>query len=331
MSGEESTMAQRQRHRFAATRQGYAALLRGAIALLVFLALLPGAAAARQAPAPRQKTFATPEAAVKALVAAIKSKNRPAIYAVTGEEMRGTMTTGNRLLDDVNRYELLQAASITRIAPDKDDPKRRIVYFGKQEWPYPAPLVRQGSVWRFDGAAGREEVKDRRIGWNELRTIKACRGYVEAQFDYASKDRNGDGYIEFAQRILSTPGTKDGLYWSTDDANDLSPLGPFFADAAAAVARGEKPQPYNGYFFRILTAQGEHARGGARDYVVDGHMIGGFALVAWPADYDRTGVHTFIVNQLGVIYQKDLGTDTASVVEAMDAFDPDDTWKPVKE
>jgi hypothetical protein len=317
--------------------------LRGATALLAFLTLLPGAATpARQAPAqkaptaaqkastPRQKTFATPEAAVKALVAAIKANNRAAVYAVAGEEMRGTMTTGNRLLDDVNRYQLLKATVITRIAPDKEDPKRRIVYFGAQEWPFPAPLVKEGSAWRFDGAAGREEVEDRRIGWNELRTIKACRGYVEAQMDYASKDRTGEGYLEFAQQMISTPGKKDGLFWSTDDANDLSPLGPFLADASDVAARSEKPQPYNGYYFQILKAQGEHAKGGARDYVVDGHMTGGFALVAWPAEYDKTGIHTFLVNQLGVIYQKDLGTDTEAVAKAMTAFDPDDTWEKAK-
>jgi hypothetical protein len=323
-------MAQRQRPRFAAGRQSRAALAPAVTALLVFLALRPAAAAPahdQQA----QKTFTTPEEAVKALIVAVKSKSQDALFAVIGEEMRGTLTTGNPLLDSVNLRHFLQAASIKRIEKDETDPNRMIVYFGKQEWPFPAPLVKQGSAWRFDGAAGRQEVADRRIGRDELSAIDACHGYVEAQLEYALKDHNDDGYLEFAQRIFSTPGKKDGLYWNNDTGDDLSPLGPFFADAAEAVARGEKPEPFSGYYFRILKAQGEHAKGGARDYVVDGHMIGGFALVAWPAEYGKSGARTFLVNQVGVVYEKDLGSDSEAVAKAMTAFDPDDTWKQIKE
>jgi hypothetical protein len=325
-------MAQRQRHRFAATRQGRAAPVRGAIALLAFLALLPGAAApAHHQQAKSQRTFATPEEAVRALIVAVKSKSKDALFAVIGEEMRGTLTTGNPLLDAVNLRHFLQAASIKRIEPDKDDPNRRIVYFGQQEWPFPAPLVKEGSAWRFDGAAGRQEVADRRIGRNELNAIDACHGYVAAQLEYASRDHNDDGYLEFAQRLFSAPGKKDGLYWSNDEDQDLSPIGPFFADAAAAIARGEKPEPYAGYYFRILQAQGEHATGGARSYLVDGHMIGGFALVAWPAEYGKSGVKSFLVNQLGVVYEKDLGPDSEAIAKGMAAYDPDDTWQQIKE
>jgi len=324
-------MPPRQLPRFASIPQSRAALGRPVTALLACLFLLPCAASPAQQQTRPQKTFPTPQAAVNALVAAVKTHSADALFAVIGEPMRGTLSTGNTLLDMVNRDHFLKAAKTSRIAPDPNEPTRRIAYFGTQQWPFPAPLVKQGTAWRFDGEAGRQEVADRRVGGNELAAIGSCHGYVGAQRDYFARDYRGEGYLEFAQKFFSTPGKKDGLYWSNDEDQALSPLGPFFAEAAAAVSRGEKPDALSGYYFKILTGQGEHAKGGARSYLVDGHMLGGFGLVAWPAEYGRSGVHSFLVNQLGVVYEKDLGPDSEAVAMAMTVFDPDDTWKPVQE
>lgn len=295
---------------------------------LIALVLTSGTSAVR-AQAGGQKTFATPEAAVKALVGAVKSRSTQSLFAVLGPEMRGSMTTGSSLLDEIQREEFLQAATTSKIRKSGQQPDHRIVYFGKLGWPFPAPLVKVGSAWRFDGAAGRQEVEDRRLGMNELFAIAACRSYVDAQLDYASKDRTGSGYLEFAQKIISSPGARDGLFWKDDGTGEPSPLGPLLADAAEAMARGETPKPLAGYYFRVLKAQGASAVGGARDYVVGGRMLGGFALVAWPARYGVSGYSTFIVNQLNVVYEKDLGTDTGAIAGAMSVFDPDPSWKRV--
>jgi hypothetical protein len=236
--------------------------------------------------------------------------------------------------------DLTAAKNRIDIEPDGNNPNRRIAYFGRAQWPFPAPLIKQGDAWRFDGAEGRQEVEDRRIGNDELDAIDACYGYVDAQMEYASQDRIGDGVLQFAQRIVSTPGKKDGLYWNNaDGSGDLSPLGYFFADAsspasdttAGALARGERPGSYAGYRFKVLTAQGGNAVGGAHDFLVDGRLLGGFGQVAWPVEYGKTGVSTFIVNHLGVVYEKDLGPDTAAQAAAMTTFDPDGTWHKVED
>jgi hypothetical protein len=286
------------------------------------------AAAPRHVP---QKTFATPQAAVKALIRAVKSKSNDEVFSVVGEEMRGSMTTDHPLLDQLNIRAFLQVAKKPHIKKDKGDKDRLIIAFGESEWPFPAPLVNSVGGWRFDGAAGREEVEDRRIGMNELVAIRACHVYVKAQKEYARTDRTHSGHLEFAQRVFSSPGKKDGLYWRDDDGNDPSPLGPLFAEAAAATARGERPKPLMGYRYKILTAQGNNAVGGARTYLTNGHMVGGFAMVAWPDEYGKTGVYTFIVNHSDKVYQRDFGGETERIVAIMTAFDPNDRWKVTKD
>ncbi|MFI5317233.1 MAG: DUF2950 domain-containing protein, partial [Myxococcota bacterium] len=190
------------------------------------------------------------------------------------------------------------------------------------------PLVRKGDQWHFDAAAGRKEILARRVGRNELATIQVCLAYVDAQREYGSKDRNADGLFEYAKKFRSTPGQQDGLYWPAEPNEPESPLGEFVADARSEGYAG-KPAgtPYHGYLFKILTAQGPHAAGGAYDYLVRGRMLGGFALVAYPAQYGNSGVMTFLVNHDDVVYSKDLGPDTKKIAAAMKRFDPDSTWK----
>ncbi len=202
---------------------------------------------------------------------------------------------------------------------------------GDNDYPFPIPLVRNRSgTWSFDTEAGRREILYRRIGRNELDTIQTCLAYVDAQNDYASKDRTGAGTGVYAQRFISEPGKKNGLYWPTAQGEEESPLGPLFAEASRqGYQAGQGRSPYHGYYYKILTKQGPAAVGGAADYIADGKMIGGFALVAYPAQYRNSGVMTFIVNYAGTVYQKDLGRDTTKVSEAMTSFDPNNTWKKV--
>ena len=216
----------------------------------------------------------------------------------------------------------------------------RSLHVGSSDWPLPIPLVSRGATWSFDIDAGRDELLSRRIGRNEANAIVAALAYADAQREYASEERDGDGILEYAQLFGSTDGMKNGLYWPVQPGEPESPLGRFFADAQsegyfqAADAQGSvadpPPEPYYGYRYLILTAQGPSARGGAYDYIVDGHMIGGFALIAYPVEYGDSGVMTFIVNHDGVVYQKDLGPDTADIAAAVTAFDPDSTWRRVQ-
>jgi len=202
---------------------------------------------------------------------------------------------------------------------------------GKDDWPFPIPLVKKGDSWFFDTEKGREEVLNRRIGQNELSTIQTMLAIVDAQREYAVKDLDGDGVPEYARKFMSDPGKKNGLYWETKEGEELSPLGPAAAQAREEGYKksGNKPIPFHGYYYRILESQGKNAAGGAYDYVVKGKMIGGFAVVAYPAKYGNSGVMTFLVNHDGVVYQKDLGKITAKTANAMKKFDPDSTWKKV--
>jgi hypothetical protein len=207
-------------------------------------------------------------------------------------------------------------------------PTRAIIEVGADKWPFPVPLKLKNGQWSFDSAQGKIEVLARRVGRNEINAIDVCRGYVEAQMEYAARDRDADGILEYAQTILSSPGKKDGLYWE-GESETLVPKS--FADAAAVMlaAKGKKAEPYHGYFFHILKAQGPGAEGGAMNYVVKGEMIGGFALVAWPAEYGVSGVNTLIVNQNGVVYEKDLGATTGVLARQMTRFNPDKGWQKV--
>ncbi len=208
---------------------------------------------------------------------------------------------------------------------------KAILSIGNDDWPFPVPIIKDGDKWRFDTASGMEEMLDRRIGKNELNTISVCANFVSAERDYASKDRNGNGVLEYARKFVSTPGKQDGLYWDAAKNEEESPIGPMMASATAEgyeISKAQpEPIPYHGYYYRILTSQGPDAPGGKYNYIINGYMIGGFALLAYPAKYGSSGVMTFLVNQNGAIYQKDLGLNTEKIAKAIKEFNPDKTWK----
>jgi DUF2950 family protein len=309
-------------HRRVAIRPSHAIL--GAALTTAWLFLAADAAAA----AAPQPTYASPEQAISSLVAAVKSGNKAELEKILGPGSKKLVTSGDPVADKNIREQFLAEANDATKAVKRDDTH---VFFklGKDEWPFPVPVVAKGSAWRFDSKAGEQEILDRRIGNNELSTIDVCLAYVDAQRDYATKDRNNDGFIEYATRFLSSPGKHDGLYWPAQAGEEESPMGPLMVSAQAEGYKATKGKrtPYHGYYYRILKSQGPHAEGGAVDYVVAGHMIGGFALVAFPAQYGSTGIMTFIVNHAGVVYQKDLGPRTATRAGQMTRFDPDPSWK----
>jgi len=274
-----------------------------------------------------ERTFATPEEAAKALIEAAAKNDSAAMLKIFGPDGKDIVESGDPAAEKEGRAEFARrAGEKMHIDVDAGNPDRATLVVGQDEWPVPVPLIRTAGKWRFDAARGRVEILARRIGRNELSAIEVCRGYVEAQMEYAAHDRATDGMLQYAQKIISSPGKKDGLYWE-GEAQNLVPKA--FADAAAALlqAEGKKAVPYHGYFFHILKAQGPDAAGGAVDYVVKGKMIGGFALIAWPAEYGVSGVKTFMVNHQGVVYSKDLGAATATAARQTVRFNPDKTWK----
>ena len=294
--------------------------------LLLALMLL-GTSSAAFAAGKQQKTFASPEKAVQRLIAAVKSDDLAKLVAILGPGSQPLVSSGDPVADAAGRKGFVQRyEEKNRLEPVGLD--KVVLIVGPGEDPFAIPLVKKGTRWFFNTAAGREEILNRRIGKNELSAMEFARAYVVAQREYVSVARNGDGARAFAARFRSTPGAKDGLYWDVKEGEQESPLGPLAA-RAAQEGYGESPaiDPYHGYLFRILKAQGEHAEGGAFDYVVDGKMILGFALVAFPAQYGSSGIMTFIVNQSGVIYQKDLGEATAATAAALKLYDPDTSWK----
>jgi Protein of unknown function (DUF2950) len=276
-----------------------------------------------------QQSFKTPEEAVEALASAAKAHDRNGVLAVLGPDAADLVSSGDEVADKSDRDRVIEAYNAKhQVVMEGAD--KAILVLGNQDWPFPIPLVRKDGTWRFDTAAGREEILFRRIGRNELAAIQAILAYVDAQQEYAEKGIAGNGV--YAQRIVSRPGTKDGLYWPAQSGADESPLGEFAASAAAEGYRaGQQRIPYHGYYYKVLTRQGPNAPGGALDYVVRGKMIGGFALVAYPAQYGNSGVMTFLVNHQGTIYQKDLGAQTAGIAGGMAAFNPDNTWERVSE
>jgi len=281
--------------------------------------------------AAKQPVFATPEKAVGSLLDAIRAGHTQQVMTILGPGSKNLVTSGDPVADAQARAKFLSAyGDKNEIVHDSDT--RVALAIGKDDWRFPFPIVKQGQAWRFDARAGAEELLDRRIGANELDAIEVCKAYVAAQYDYAAKDRNHDGYVEYAQKFLSSPGKHDGLYWPSENASDESPLGPLIVSARAeGYGHGTAPKgvrrPYHGYYYKILTGQGPAARDGAYPYIVNGHMIGGFGLVAFPAQYGASGVMTFIVNHDGVVYQKDLGPRTAALASEMTLFNPDSTWK----
>ena len=282
--------------------------------------------------APQAKRFASLDDAVNALIGALRSFDQKALGDILGPEGRSLVSSG----DDVADHNASQ-----RFVAEYDKAHRLeggggkvVLYVGADDFPFPIPLVPDGPSWRWDADAGREEILNRRIGRNELSAIQVCLAYVDAQREYYSQSHTRGGILEYAQRIASSPGKHDGLYWPTKSDEPPSPLGPLVTRAqATGYARGSGSAsgrvPFHGYFYRTLLRQGPHAPDGAYDYVVGGHMIGGFGLVAYPAVYGNSGVMTFIVNHDGVVYQKDLGPTTERVATKIDAFDPDGTWKRV--
>ena len=276
-----------------------------------------------------QQAFKTPDEAASALVSAAKTGDRKAIVAVLGPEGNDIVSSGDAVADATTREKFVAAYDAKHQITLEGDNKATMVV-GQEDFPLPIPLVRKDGMWSFDTTAGREEILARRIGKNELDTIQACLAYVDAQNDYADKDRTGAGKGIYAQRIQSSPGKKDGLYWPDAQGNDPAPLGEFFADATKQGYRvGGGRIPYHGYYYKILTKQGAAAPDGELEYVVKGKMIGGFALVAYPAAYRNSGVVTFIVSHNGTVYQKDLGPHTARLAERMTSFNPDRSWKKV--
>jgi hypothetical protein len=278
-----------------------------------------------------QKHFTSAENGVQALIAAAKAGDLKSMLDVLGPAARPLITSGDPVVDRNERERLANAYEESHSIVMSDD-RKAVLQVGKDDWPFPIPLVKDETGWRFNSRAGQEEIVNRRIGRNELAVIEVCRAYVDAQREYYLQNPQGNTLLQYAQRFASTDGERDGLYWATKPGDDASPLGPLVADARGeGYRKGErgKPIPYHGYYYRILKAQGPDAPGGAYDYVVHGKMIGGFALVAYPASWGNSGVMTFIANHDGVVYQKDLGPNTAAVARAMMQFNPDTTWKPL--
>jgi hypothetical protein len=274
-----------------------------------------------------QENYKTPEAAVEALVATAKNGDMKAALAVLGRDGEDIISSGDKVSDDAVRQRFVTSYDAKHQITMKGGNKA-ILIIGDNDYPFPIPLEKnKDDTWSFDTQAGREEILARRIGHDELDTIQTVLAFVDAQDEYASKDR-GAGVGVYAQRFISEPDKKDGLYWPTAQGEEQSPLGELFAAATRQGYRaGEGRSPYHGYYYKILTKQGPAATGGAVDYVVRGKMIGGYALVAYPAEYRNSGVMTFIVNHDGTVFQKDLGADTAKIAEAMTSFNPDKTWK----
>jgi len=279
-----------------------------------------------------QRVFATPEQATQALVAALSEGDTERAESILGAEGERLLHSGDAVADQKARKRFLAAyAAQHRLAYDGDS--KVVLHVGEEDWPLPIPIIRKNGAWLFDSAAGAEEILNRRIGRNELDAIQVCLAVVDAQRDYALTDHDGSGVRTFARRLASRPRAKDGLYWPTTDDEQPSPLGPLMARAAQEgypPSIGGRAAPYHGYFYRILTGQGTHAKGGAYDYLVDGKMLGGFALVAYPARYGVSGIMTFIVNHDGAIYEKDLGKETSQLGQSMTLFDPDQTWRRVE-
>jgi hypothetical protein len=276
----------------------------------------------------KQKVFGSPEEAMKALADAVQAGDTKGMMAILGPEGEDIISSGDAVADrDIKERFVEVYQEKADFVKEKED--RVSVIMGKDNWPFPIPIMKMAGGWIFDTKAGREEVLNRRIGRNELRTIQVCLNYVEAQQEYASTDREQDGIIQYAQKFASDTYRRNGLYWEVAEGEIPSPLGPGVVKAAAEGYRraGGKPFPFHGYYYKILKGQGKSAPGGAYNYVINGHMVAGFALMAYPAQYGVSGIMTFIVNQNGVVYEKDLGPKTEAIAKATTLYNPDRTWR----
>jgi hypothetical protein len=300
------------------------------VPLLAMALLMPVHAAVADAPA--QKKFAKPEEAVRALVAAARTGDKAAMMSILGPESDDVVSSGDPVDDQAAAKRFVTgAAEGTRL--ETLDSGAVVAHISKNDWPFPIPLVKDEGGWRFDTPTGREELLNRRIGRNELKAIDVSHVYVDAQREYASRERVAGAGRTYAQKVRSEPGKQDGLYWDDPTGKQPSPLGPFLAEAEEEGYKSADsgPRPFHGYYYRILTGQGAKAPGGARSYLKDGKMSGGFALVAYPAEHGSSGVMTFMVGPQGIVYQKNLGAKTAELAKAMTTFDPDESWTPVRD
>jgi len=309
-------------------------LLLGVMLIIGITTAMAAEGPSKAAQQPQGKAFSSPEEAVKALMDACKRNDTKDLLTIFGPEGKDIVSSGDEVADKTQLSRFVQDYE-AKNRLEQETPGTAILFTGKEDWPLPVPIVKCGEKWYFDAAAGKEEILNRRIGRNELSIIPLMEAYVDAQHEYASMDPNGDGVSEFAQKFKSDEGKKNGLYWPVKEGEKPSPLGPFAAQAVKEgyknkTDKSEGPTPYHGYFFRILTGQGKNAPGGTYSYVVKGKMVLGFGLVAYPAEYRNSGVMTFIVNQQDIIYEKDLGPDTAKIAGTMKKYDPDKTWKKVE-
>jgi hypothetical protein len=302
------------------------------IVIFIILVLLVGPSAWTNA-ADAQQTFDSPEAAVNALVAATVAGDMKTLRSILGSNAESILSSGDPVADQNARDNFVaKYREMHRIVYDAQG--RVILYLGAENWPLPIPLIKKGATWEFDTASGEAELLYRRIGQNELHTIGVLKELERAQQEYADEEREHGSTRQFARKILSDPGTHDGLYWAVSDGEPESPIGPLIAKATAEGYKrgsGGKPVPFHGYYYRVLTQQRIHAPGGSRNYLSNGKMMHGFAFLAFPAEYRSSGVMTFMVNQDGVIVQKDLGSKTGQVAFEMTAFNPDKTWDQVIE
>lgn len=304
------------------------------LALALLLVTAPMIHAAEPVPATqkpaRHSFFANPEDAARALAEAVRAKDVNALLAVLGSASRSWLASGDAVADRQD-WEKFLAAYDRKHSISLASDGRAVVLVGEDDWPFPAPLVRRGDRWFFDAAAGREEIINRRIGRNELDTIQTLLAIVDAQREYAADDLDGNGSNDFARRFVSSEGTRDGLFWPVEADQRPSPLGPLVGAATregyVAKTAGVQPTAYHGYRYRMLTAQGKDAPGGAYDYLVNDKLIGGFAVVAYPAKYGISGVMTFIVNHDGTVFQKNLGKNTETAALGMSRFNPDKSWQ----
>jgi len=280
----------------------------------------------------KQKMFSSGEDAVNTFIKALQQDNKTELIAIFGDDANDLVSSGDDVIDKNRRQMFIEAFNEQHKLSTEGD--KIVIVVGKNDWPFPIPLVKQDQNWIFDTAAGKEEILNRRIGQNELDTIQVMLALVDAQREYAEKTFDGNGLHKYAQKFRSDPGKKNGLYWETKEGEESSPIGPLVTEGKQKgyfkKDAEQSQQPYHGYYYRILTSQGEHAQGGAYNYIVDGNMIGGFAFIAYPADFDSSGIMTFIVNHDGAVLQKNLGSDTEQKAQALERFDPDETWTKVQ-
>lgn len=304
-------------------------LFHGAAAIGFTIAVLLAAGAFAQTKTAAIKAFASPEDAISALVDAAKAKDANVFVGIFGPALKQWIVSGDRV-EDENRLDRFVAAYQQKRMISRQGEDKALLAIGNDDFPFPFPIVKTGAGWVFDAEAGKQEMLNRRIGENELETIEVMKAIVDAQRDYAALARKVTGATQYAQRFMSSAGKKNGLYWPQKAGEPESPLGPLVAEAQREgyePAQGGQPTPYHGYYYKMLTAQGPQARGGAYEYVVNGKMIGGFAVLAYPARYGISGFKSFVVNHDGVVYEADLGPNTSASAPVKRAFNPDERWK----